>query len=123
FFVGLGVPTTAAHSDPVATAVPTGTIELSAEPGEVALSPHVTYRHDTGGGDVVDDAWRQLAAGAFAPLPGGNPAFGFQDGAFWVHSRVVNRDPAEPRWLLVQSYSLSARLDLSLRYPYGYVEH
>ena len=100
-----------------------GAVELGAGTGELPLSPHVSYRHDTAGSETFDDAWRQLQAGAFAPLPGGNPAFGFQDGAFWVHARVVNRNADEPRWLLVQTYPLSDRLDLYLRYPDGRVEH
>ncbi|GHD69798.1 hypothetical protein GCM10007164_13320 [Luteimonas padinae] len=98
-------------------------IELSPGTGELALSPHVTYLHDTDGRDTVQDAWARVGTDAFAPLPGGNPAFGFQDGAFWVHARVVNRDPDEPRWLLVQTYPLSDHLDLYLRYPDGRVVH
>lgn len=100
-----------------------GTIELAPGAGELALSPHVTYRHDVDGTGTVDEAWALVGSDAFAPLPGGNPAFGFQDGAFWVHARVLNRNPAEPRWLMVQTYPLSDRLDLYLRYPDGRVEH
>ncbi len=100
-----------------------GAIELRADAGELQLSPHVSYRHDTAGTDSLEDAWRRLRTGAFAPLPDGNPAFGFQDGAFWVHARVINRDPAEQRWLLVQTYPLSDRLDLHLRYADGRVVH
>ena len=40
-----------------------------------------------------------------------------------MHARVVNRDPDEPRWLLVQTYPLSDHLDLYLRYPDGRVVH
>ena len=90
---------------------------------EVALSPHAQYRHDLSAAETLDDAWRQLDAGGFQPLPGGNPAFGFQDGAFWVHARLLNRNAAEPRWLLVQSYPLSDRIDVYVRYPDGRVEH
>src|SRR5690554_2087515 len=100
-----------------------GVIELPTEAGELALSPYVTYHHDIEGTANVDDAWRQLAAGDFVPLPGGNPAFGFQSGAFWVHAKVVNRNPDEPRWLMVQSYPLSDHLDVYLRYPDGRIDH
>ncbi|MGY0612094.1 sensor domain-containing diguanylate cyclase [Luteimonas sp. A501] len=106
-----------------ASASASSVIELSADTGEIALSPHVTYRHDTAATDALADAWRALEAGGFKPLPGGNPAFGFQDGAFWVHARVVNRNPDEPRWLMVQTYPLSDHLDVYLRYPDGHVEH
>ncbi len=106
-------------------AAPAGaaTIELAPGTGELALSPHVSYRHDTSGTETVDQAWALVGSDAFAPLPGGNPAFGFQDGAFWVHARVLNRNAAEPRWLMVQTYPLSDRLDLYLRYPDGRIEH
>ena len=100
-----------------------GVLELAPGTGELALSPHVRYRHDTTGRDSVDDAWRLLGTDAFAPLPGGNPAFGFQDGAFWVHARVLNRNPDEPRWLLVQTYPLSDHIDLYLRHADGRVTH
>ncbi len=100
-----------------------GVIELSPGTGELALSPHATFFHDADGRDTVRDAWARIGTEAFAPLPGGNPAFGFQDGAFWVHARVLNRDADEPRWLLVQTYPLSDHLDLYLRYPDGRVVH
>ncbi len=100
-----------------------GVVELAPDTGELALSPHVTFRHDISGAETVDEAWRLLGTDAFAPLPGGNPAFGFQDGAFWVHARVLNRNQEEPRWLMVQTYPLSDRLDVYLRYPDGRVEH
>src|SRR5690606_15308485 len=48
---------------------------------------------------------------------------GFQDGAFWFHATVVNTDPDEPRWLLVQQYALSDHLDVYLRYPDGGLVH
>lgn len=107
----------------LATPAVAGGIELRPGTGELALSPYVTYLHDTAGTDGVDDAWRRIEAGEFAPLPGGNPAFGFQDGAFWVHARVINRDPREERWLLVQTYPLSDHIDLYLRYPDGRIDH
>lgn len=98
-------------------------IELTPGNGELPLSPHVSYHHDVEGRLAVDEAWRRIGTDAFAPLPGGNPAFGFQGGAFWIHARVVNHDPGEPRWLLVQTYPLSDRLDLFVRYADGRVVH
>ena len=69
-----------------------GVVELAPGTGELTLSTHVTYRHDTSGDEPVEDALRLLDTDALAPVPGGNPAFGFQDGAFWVHARVLNRN-------------------------------
>ena len=98
-------------------------IELTPGSGELALSPHVTYHHDTDAGLALDDAWRLAGTSAFAPLPHGDPAFGFQSGAFWIHARLVNHDPDQPRWLLVQTYPLSDRLDLYVRHADGRVLH
>src|SRR5690554_2795243 len=114
---------TAAFAVLLAMPAAAGVIELPPGSGELALSPHVTYHHDADATHGVEDAWRHLEAGGFAPLPGGNPAFGFQSGAFWVHATVVNGNPDEPRWLLVQTYPLSDHLDLYLRYPDGRIEH
>ena len=35
-------------------------IELSPGTGELALSSHVTYLHDTDGRDTVQDAWARI---------------------------------------------------------------
>ena len=53
------------------------------EPGQsaIALSPYITYRHDTLAADGATEAFARARAGQFAALPGGNPTFGFQDGA------------------------------------------
>jgi diguanylate cyclase (GGDEF)-like protein len=100
------------------------TLELKPGLASVTLAPHLGYRHDSSAADRPEDAWRRVAAGEFAPLPGGKDAFGFQRGAFWFHATIVNRDPDETRWLLVQEYPLSDRLDIQLRYPDGrVVEH
>ena len=98
---------------------------LGLDPGlrSVRLTPHLSYRHDADGSDRPADAWRRVADGEFAPLPGGKDAFGFQSGAFWFHATIVNSNPDEPRWLLVQEYPLSDRLELFLRYPDGRVVH
>ncbi len=97
---------------------------LQLQPGldDIQLSPYLAYRHDSGGVDDADDAFRRLAAGEFAPLPG-QSEFGFQPGAYWFHARVVNRDPAETRWILVQQYALSDYIDLYVRYADGRVVH
>ena len=94
-------------------------------PGEstIALGPHITYRHDALAADGATEAFARARAGVFAPIPGGNPTFGFQTGAYWFHLTVVNSHAEETRWLLVQEYALSDQIDLYLRYPDGHVEH
>ncbi|WP_342315709.1 7TM diverse intracellular signaling domain-containing protein [Lysobacter sp. FW306-1B-D06B] len=104
---------------PALAAPPAGLIELRHDRTEVPLAPAMRYVHDTQGDGDFASAQRWLDEGRFAPLPDGRTAFGFQDGAFWFHARVVNRDNAETRWLLVQSYALSDRIDVYARYPDG----
>ena len=53
----------------------------------------------------------QAQTDVFAPLPGGNPAFGFQTGAFWFYVPIENQQRDDPVWLLVQEYALSDNLD------------
>ena len=94
-------------------------LELAPGAHQLSLAPHTRYRHDQSASDRPEDAWRHLAAGEFVPLPGGKTAFGFQRGAFWFHAPIVNRNADEPRWLLVQRYALSDRLDVFLKYSDG----
>lgn len=98
---------------------------LRLAPGDSSfpLSPSLTYWHDTQASAGVEQAFRRAEADAFAPLPGGNPAFGFQSGAYWFYLPIENEQPDETRWLLVQEYALSDSLDLYLRYPDGHIEH
>ena len=95
-------------------------VELSPDSGTVALAPHVRYYHDVAGDLGADAVWTRVEADALGPLPDGNGAFGFQSGAFWFHVRVVNRDPAQTRWLLVQEYPLSDQVDVHVRRADGY---
>jgi GGDEF domain-containing protein len=87
------------------------------------LAPQTTYLHDASGTATVDDALLQAAAGGFAPLPNGDASFGFQTGAFWFRVNVENTNPREQRWLLVQQYALSDRIDVYARYPDGRTVH
>ena len=87
------------------------------------LAPQTSYLHDAGGAASVEDARRLLAEGRFAPLPEGDASFGFQTGAFWFRVNVVNGNPREQRWLLVQQYALSDRIDVYARYPDGHIVH
>jgi len=88
-----------------------------------ALAPHTTYLHDAGGAATLDEAQRLLDTGRFAPLPNGDASFGFQTGAFWFHVAVTNTNAREQRWLLVQQYALSDRIDIYARYPDGRTVH
>lgn len=98
-------------------------LELYAGVSTVPLSPSITFRHDAPASDGAREAFKRARDGQYALLPNGNPSMGFQQGAYWFHLIVVNRNPDEPRWLLVQEYALSDNLDLYLHYPDGHVVH
>lgn len=89
----------------------------------IPLNQAIVYRHDLHASDGTSDAFAHARAGRFSPLPGGSPAFGFQQGAYWFYLPLVNTQRDEPRWLLVQEYALSDQLDLYLRYPDGRIVH
>jgi diguanylate cyclase (GGDEF)-like protein len=98
-------------------------VELREGDSTVALSPFVVYYHDSEDVDRVEDAWHRVTRGGFQPLPSGKDTFGFQRGAFWLHTTLLNRHQAERRWLLVQQYPLSDRIDVYARYPDGRSMH
>ena len=98
-------------------------VELPAGIDQLSLTPHLQYRHDSESADRLQDAFAQVRDGRFQPVPGGDAAFGFQRGAFWFHATVVNRNHDEQRWLLVQEYPLSDRLDVWIRYADGRTLH
>jgi len=100
-----------------------GQSALELVPGQARydLAPQVRYFHDTSGTATLEEIRHRLPR--FQPLPADGPAFGFQTGAFWFHAVIVNRNPDEPRWLLVQQYPLSDRLDVYQRLPDGTLKH
>ena len=99
------------------------TLQLDDRAGHVSLTPHLAYYHDATGGEDLAIALQRMHQGSFRPMPGGSTAFGFQPGAFWFHARLVNRSPAETRWLLVQGYALSDHVDMYLRDSRGNLTH
>lgn len=88
-----------------------------------SLAGFTGYHHDVDGKSDLAEIERLAGTPAFAPLPDGDASFGFQPGAYWFHARLRNRNSEEPRWLLVQQYALSDRIDIHLRYPDGRVLH
>ena len=87
------------------------------------LTPYIAYHQDAEATAGPADMFARADRGGFAPLPDGGATFGFQDGAWWFHARLLNHDPDEPRWLLVQQYALSDHVDVYLRYADGRVVH
>lgn len=98
-------------------------LNLERSTREVELAPFTAYYHDTGGRLDLDGARRALAEKRYRPLPNGNGSFGFQPGAYWFHIAAVNRNAEVPRWLLVQQFALSDRLDVYTRARNGASTH
>jgi diguanylate cyclase (GGDEF)-like protein len=98
-------------------------LEIAAESTQESLSPYTAYFHDSGGRADLTAALAHLSEQRFRPLPDGDSSFGFQTGAYWFHATLLNRNPAEQRWLLVQDYALSDKIDVYARYPDGHLVH
>ena len=98
-------------------------LQISASSTQVPLAPHTSFFHDPTGKDDLAAARTKLDRDGFKPIPDDNPSFGFQDGAFWFHVQVTNQDNPEEKWLLVQEYALSDRIDVYATYPDGSVVH
>lgn len=96
-------------------------LELHAGTTIHSLARVTAYHHDAGGRAPLPEIEQLAGIPAFAPLPDGDASFGFQPGAYWFHARIRNQNSDEPRWLLVQQYALSDRIDIYLRYPDGRV--
>jgi len=97
------------------------TIELRRGTSAIDLAPYIGHVHDPSAHADLSAAMRWLDEGRFQPLPDGRTSLGFRDGAYWLHARVINRDNPETRWLLVQHYSLSDRIDVHVRHADGRV--
>ena len=106
-----------------ATATAATPLRLEAGNSSFPLSKAIRYWHDADASASAGQAFARAQDGGFSPLPNGNPALGFQSGAYWFHLAIENRQRDEPLWVLVQEYALSDNLDLYLRYPDGRVEH
>jgi diguanylate cyclase (GGDEF)-like protein len=98
---------------------------VSVSPGlsDLDLSPHVGYLVDPDGRADASTMFQAAASGRFRPLPNGNATFGFRDGAYWFHTRLINQGNTEERWLLVLQYSLLDNVDVYMRYPDGRIDH
>ncbi|MFN3842278.1 MAG: 7TM diverse intracellular signaling domain-containing protein [Rehaibacterium terrae] len=87
------------------------------------LAPHLSWHHEPEAHAGAVTLFARAAAGEFQPLPNGRTNFGFRSGAFWFHTRIENRDPGETRWLLVQRYPLSDRIEVWLRRADGTIDY
>jgi diguanylate cyclase (GGDEF)-like protein len=98
-------------------------LEIVAQSTQESLGGYTAYFHDIDGRADLAAALAHLSAQRFQRLPDGDSSFGFQTGAYWFHATVLNRNPTEQRWLLVQDYALSDKIDVYARYPDGHLVH
>ena len=103
----------------LATAQAREALVLTPGMNRISLTAYTAYRHDVTSTDTSENAFADVAAGKFKPMPGGRTAFGFQKGAFWFHVKLRNDNPDETRWVLVQDYALSDKVDVYGRYADG----
>jgi diguanylate cyclase (GGDEF)-like protein len=106
---------------PQAYAAPT--LAFDATQGAVALAPNLEFHADRDGTANAAAMFALADTGEFRPLPNGSATFGFVDGAYWLHARVVSTDPAAARRLLVVEYALLDHVDIYLRRDDGSVSH
>jgi two-component system, sensor histidine kinase LadS len=96
---------------------------LHSTDSEVALAPATRYSIDHDLSASAEDEFRLIDTDAFQPLPHGNATFGFVDGAYWFHVRLLSRDPQSHRRILVLDYALLDNIDLYVRRDGGSMEH
>ena len=85
----------------------------------LSLTPYLSSLHDPEGRADAAAMFAQAARGRFTPLADRGDAFGFTEGATWIHGRLFNHNNSEQRWLLVLHYPLLDHVDIYLRYPDG----
>ena len=104
-----------------AAALARPTLVLDDSVSQARLQPYFAHHHDVDGALDLPKAAALSESGRFEPLA--TTALGFRPGASWLHARIVNRRTDEPRWLLVQRYALSDRIDVYLRHTGGRTVH
>jgi two-component system, sensor histidine kinase LadS len=94
-------------------------------PGDdaIALAPGTRFALDAHATATVEEQFGRIDSDAFQPLPGGHATFGFADGAYWFHARLINRDPTVHRRVLVVSFVLLDEIDVYLRRQDGSISH
>jgi two-component system, sensor histidine kinase LadS len=105
-----------------AAASAAGPAVLDAGRESLVLTPYLGVMSDPDGRADAAAMFAQAERGRFRPLSDGT-AFGFTDGATWLHGRLFNHDNPEQRWLLVLHYPLLDNVDVYLRHPDGRIEH
>ena len=87
------------------------------------LSLNLTYLEDAGHTLTVDDARRQVEAGAFQGSQTTALNFGFTRSAYWFHLHLDNRDSAQEEWVLEFQYPIIDQIDAWYFFADGRQEH
>ncbi len=90
---------------------------------ETPLAANTRFATDAGANATAEDEFGLIDSDAFQPLPRGNATFGFVDGAYWFHVRLLNRDTDVHRRILAVNYVLLDYIDVYLRRADGSILH
>lgn len=90
---------------------------------EIALAANTRFATDTTASATAEEQFSLIDSEAFQPLPRGNATFGFVDGAYWFHIRLLNRDTQVHRRILAVNYVLLDEIDVYLRRANGSTIH
>ncbi len=90
---------------------------------EIALAASTRFAIDGSTRATAEDEFGLIDSDAFQPLPHGNATFGFVDGAYWFHVRLLNRDAEAHRRILAVNYVLLDEIDIYLRRADGSISH
>lgn len=89
----------------------------------VSLSPVTRYTVDARQDLQAEDLFGKVDSDFFRDLPKGDPTFGFVDGAYWFHARLVNGSSSVRDHVLVVDYVLLDQIDLYVRRADGRITH
>ena len=98
-------------------------VVLTADQDAVVLSPGTRYLVDSSGLASASEQFARIESDDFQPLPNGSATFGFVDGTYWFHTRLINADSRASRRILLLGYVLLDEVDVHLRHADGTVVH
>src|SRR5690606_19435659 len=98
-------------------------VVLTADQDAVVLSPGTRYLVDSSGLASASEQFPRIESDDFQPLPNGSATFGFVDGTYWFHTRLINADTRASRRILLLGYVLLDEVDVHLRHADGTVVH
>ena len=89
----------------------------------IPLAAATGYLIDPDSSASAEDLFRRIGGDDFQPLPHGSATFGFVDGTYWFHVRLINENPLVHRRVLVLDYVLLDEIDVYIRRADGSITH